>query len=120
MSVRAAFAIVRDTDAYLLIRDEDLGGRSVTNDAEAVVAYLLKEGRIWPGKALFYFDSDGEPGELVFDKRGFRDFAPAAPLFTCSICGAALFDLADLAELQGPTGEIVCTTCAPTNEEDPR
>ena len=76
MSIRAAFSIVLEHPAHLVIRDDDAGGRSVTNDAEAVVSFLLKEGLIEPGRRLFYIDSEGQLDEMLFDKRGFVGFAP--------------------------------------------
>jgi hypothetical protein len=62
------------------IVDEDAGGRSVTNDAEAVVAKLEAD---FPGYRFFYRDSMGRWDELEHEGArftGYRANAPA-PMF---------------------------------------
>lgn len=61
----AAFRLARVTDTLVLILDLD-DGCSVTNDAEAVVAYLnetLPGGLGW--RRLYYRDTTGRFDELV-------------------------------------------------------
>jgi hypothetical protein len=74
MGEPARFKIVEETEKSLLIRD--LGPWSkcltVTNDAERVVARLYP---ILNGRRLFYFDSEGELGELKISGGRFADFA---------------------------------------------
>ncbi len=47
---------------------------SVTNDAEAVVAYLLGSQLLNPGMRLLYLDSEEHEDELLFDADGFKGF----------------------------------------------
>lgn len=54
----------------------DLGGaRSVTNDAENVLAYINQQ---WPGRRLVYQDSQGDWAEIVWDPavEGLARFRP--------------------------------------------
>lgn len=73
----AEFDIVRaeSTPGKLVIRDLNHGARSVTNDADAVVRYLLEERFIHPGGRLFYYDSESCLDELLYDAKGFVRFA---------------------------------------------
>jgi len=78
---RAEYAILSSTDALIVIRDLD-GPLSVTNDAERVVADLLR----WKGgftasgalRRIHYYDTMGCLDELVHDGRRFTGFAPVA------------------------------------------
>lgn len=54
---------------------------TVTNDVEHVVAQLLQAGRLHVGQRLFYYDTDGERDEIVFDAEGFVAFAPGQSQF---------------------------------------
>ena len=54
----------------LTIRDLDLGGRSVTNDAEAVVEYLA----LPIGWRLFYYDSMNDLSEIMIKDGKFAGF----------------------------------------------
>lgn len=71
----------------LLIRDVGPWNRhpTITNDAENVVAELLRSGALEPGRRLIYRDSSGQIDELVIEDGQFVSFAPY-PL------GAALED----------------------------
>jgi hypothetical protein len=73
----ANYTVVSDDSKALVLRDVGPWDRhpTVTNDVEAVVADLVRGGRLPAGKRLFYFDTQGECDEiLVFDGRfgGFR------------------------------------------------
>lgn len=73
--LRCSFDIVRteSTPAKLVIRDLQ-HGMSVTNDADAVVKFLLKNNFIHSGRRLFYYDTEHNLDELAFDKDGFLGF----------------------------------------------
>ncbi|HBT4579641.1 TPA: hypothetical protein MB314_005602 [Klebsiella pneumoniae] len=62
--VRAAFEVVLQTDTHLVLIDLDQGA-SVTNDADAVIAWLAAnlEGGIGKRK-VYYRDTDGRFDEL--------------------------------------------------------
>ncbi len=49
--------------------------KTVTNDAEYVVAKLKELGFIKAGRRLFYYDSDGEKSELLHDGERFVGYA---------------------------------------------
>lgn len=51
----------------LVIKDIGVDCISVTNDAENVVRRLSVYGHLKPQQRLFYWDSEGTPGELVVD-----------------------------------------------------
>lgn len=65
-------------DGFLTIRDVGPWDRhqTVTNDAEHVVAELLRTGNLTPDMRLFYYDSEGELDEITFTAQGFRGFRP--------------------------------------------
>ncbi len=67
---RCRFLIHRDDANVLAIGDLDDGGMSVTNDAEAVVAYLTELQRLTAGKHLIYRDTEGRWDELSHDGAG--------------------------------------------------
>jgi len=72
MNVRAVFHTLKVTDTKVFIVDED-GPMSVTNDAEAVVAYL----NAWhPGKRIIYRDTAGFWDELKHTNGRFDGFGP--------------------------------------------
>ena len=75
---RSNYSIEEKGEAFLVIRD--LGPwnkfKTVTNDAENVVAELHARG-VLGNRRLFYYDSDGRRDELVHDGNGiFLNFAP--------------------------------------------
>jgi hypothetical protein len=51
------------SQGIVFIRDLN-GARSVTNDAENVLAFI---NQLWPGRRLVYQDSEGEWAEIVWD-----------------------------------------------------
>ena len=59
----------------LVIRDAGTG-MTVTNDAEAVVAFLLEHKALCEGRRLLYFDSEGNLDEILHDGEKFTGFAP--------------------------------------------
>lgn len=74
---RARWTVEQDTDTRLVIRDigHNQGCPTVTNDADAVVAALHRDGL--GTRRLFYYDSMGQLDELVHDGEGrFLRFAP--------------------------------------------
>ena len=72
MNVKADFTTVRTNDEIVFIVDND-GRMSVTNDAEAVVAYVND----WnPGKRIVYRDTTGQWDELKHTNGRFDGFAP--------------------------------------------
>ena len=76
---QAQFAIVDQTPFAMIIRDIGPWDRhfTVTNDAEGVVKRLAP---ILNGRRLFYFDSEGELGELLVKQSKFAGFAPVKAL----------------------------------------
>ena len=75
MSRSANFSIVEQTEKHVLIRDKGPWDQypTVTNAAEEVVTTLLP---LLEKRRLFYFDSEGELGELVSRNGVFVGFAP--------------------------------------------
>lgn len=76
---RARWEVVsRREDGGLVIRDIGHDGPhpTVTNDAEAVVSDLLAAGELASWGRLYYFDSEGEPGEILIAAGAFVGFAP--------------------------------------------
>jgi hypothetical protein len=74
--IGAVFNVLESTDSYVLIRDVGPWDRypTVTNDAEAVVKRLLRP----TPRRIFYFDSDGDLGEVVVKDGQFAGFAPCS------------------------------------------
>ena len=75
----AKFTVVpnESTPEALVIGDTGhTEGRSVTNDAEYVVAQLVAEGSIRLGRRLFYYDSQGQLDELLVRDGKFAGFMP--------------------------------------------
>jgi hypothetical protein len=60
---RSNYAIIKDSPDMLIIKDLNLGSMSVTNDAKNVVKDLSARLN---GRPLYYYDSDGQPGELKY------------------------------------------------------
>ncbi len=48
---------------------------TITNDAEAVVADLVKGGKLPEGRRLFYIDSEGERDEILIKSGRFAGFS---------------------------------------------
>jgi hypothetical protein len=69
---KATFSVAHVAHDRVFIIDHDIG-RSVTNDAEAVVEAVL---RVFPSKRIIYRDTDGRWDELVHAKGGFVGFSP--------------------------------------------
>jgi len=65
--MRAKFIVEENTTERVVIADVGTTHMSITNDAEAVVEYLLWKGVIKPGIRLFYHDSTGRRDELLFN-----------------------------------------------------
>ncbi len=63
---------------FLVIKDVGPWGKhlTVTNDAEAVVATLLRRGLLQRGQRLLCYDSDGQLDELLVKDGVFAGFAP--------------------------------------------
>lgn len=73
--MRARFIVEQDTLTKLVIADVGSGSTSVTNDAEAVVLALHKQGL--GNRKLLYYDSEGHLDELLHDGNGnFIGFGP--------------------------------------------
>lgn len=51
--------------------------RTITNDAERVVERLLRDQLLKPGRRLFYYDSQGEYSEILWQDQREIGFAPA-------------------------------------------
>lgn len=71
--MKCNFTILSNTTDKIVL--QDLGPwdmyKTITNDAEAVVEYLYKSGRLVPPtKQIVYQDSDGEWTELYHDSNG--------------------------------------------------
>lgn len=67
------YRIVGVRGSVVFVRDLDLGGRSVTNDAEAVVAEILEH---YPMARIVYRDSSGHWDEMTNDGESFTGFQP--------------------------------------------
>jgi hypothetical protein len=81
--LHAAFDIVRERSDFfrVVIRDTD-GPRSVTNDAEWVIDRLVNDPHLLGGNGIrsrrvFYYDTQGDLGELIHDGEKFIRFGPA-------------------------------------------
>lgn len=78
MKAQSRYEIVSNTPgSTLVIRDiGHMDHRSVTNDAENVVADLLRSGFLPAGRRLFYYDSQGQLDEMLIRDGKFAGFAP--------------------------------------------
>jgi hypothetical protein len=76
--MKARFELVSSGAESVTIRD--IGHRdghpTITNDAEAVVEYLVFYRVLPPGRRLFYFDSEGQLDEIKVEDGRFAGFAP--------------------------------------------
>ena len=72
--MRAKFRVVDEFPTRVTIIDgaNYYGSMSITNDAEAVTEYLIKE--YGPEKKFFYWDTEGELTELLHDGKVFTGF----------------------------------------------
>ncbi len=73
---RADYSIVQVTDSVVFISDDDAGGMSVTNDAEAVVGEVARN---YLNRRIVYRDSTGQWDELLHRNGEFRGFGPFDP-----------------------------------------
>lgn len=71
--LRCNYTIVGIEADRMTIRDDNIGGMSVTNDAEAVVRDLFERGTLGT-RRLFYYDSEGQLDELAHDGAKFTGF----------------------------------------------
>ena len=69
--MKSSFSITEIKDDRVVILDNNLGGRSVTNDAENVVEYLYN---LYGNRRIFYIDSDGVLDELRHNNGNFVGF----------------------------------------------
>lgn len=71
-----SYEIVANDDALMVIRDIShlTGGRTITNDAEGVVADLHRHHALGE-RRLLYYDSDGDLDELKHKGGTFLGFA---------------------------------------------
>ena len=74
--MRAQFDVVKhESGKYIFIRDTGHDtGRTVTNDAEYVIAKLYEEYGINDGTRIFYKDSGGNIDEIVHSGKQFIKF----------------------------------------------
>ena len=56
LMMKSSFSITEIKDDRVVILDNNLGGRSVTDDAENVVEYLYS---VYGNRRIFYIDSEG-------------------------------------------------------------
>jgi hypothetical protein len=84
---RANYAIVRDTHPDLIVI-RDIGPwdayQTVTNAADLVVAELQAARQLRDGRKLFYYDSEGEYGEIAYQS-GTIQFLPATEVRTINV-----------------------------------
>lgn len=76
--MRAHVIVLKVTDGFIYLADENDGAMSITNDAEAVVMWA---NRLYPNRRIIYRDTEGHWDELVHEdgvfkhfEFGFRDF----------------------------------------------
>lgn len=69
---RSSYEVTKVTTDTVFLVDLNVG-KSVTNDAENVVAEILTE---YGNKRIIYRDSDGHWDELVHNGSKFTNFAP--------------------------------------------
>lgn len=62
-----SFEVVMVERDQVTIRDLNQGHKSVTNDAEHVVRELRRAELLVPGRRLFYYDSDGNLDEILWE-----------------------------------------------------
>ena len=76
VQVLARFSVAVDQENEITIQDNNDGARTITNDAENVVAFLFQRGLIKNGKRLYYYDTDDTLSELQHHDGKFTGFAP--------------------------------------------
>lgn len=69
--MKAHINVLAVTDEYLYIEDMNDGAMSVTNDAEAVVAWA---NRLYPNRRIFAKDTEGCWDELLHENGVFKGF----------------------------------------------
>lgn len=69
--MKSTVSITEIKDDRVVILDNNLGGRSVTNDAENVVEYLYS---VYGNRRIFYIDSEGILDELRHNNGNFVGF----------------------------------------------
>lgn len=73
---KSKYRIELQTEEQILIKDVGKDCMTVTNDAEAVVRDLYRNGMLGE-RRLLYIDSEGSIDELKHDGKGlFQGFAP--------------------------------------------
>jgi len=75
----ARFVIIPSESDHGKLTIQDVGhlrGKSITNDVEAVVESLTREGLLLDDRRLFYYDSDGQLDEIIHKDGYFVDFVP--------------------------------------------
>ena len=73
----SVYEFVESPPERLTIRDTGhMDHRSVTNDAENVVADLVASGFLPDGRRLFYYDSQGQLDEILVRNGKFAGFFP--------------------------------------------
>ena len=76
---RSKYVIVGNDYAQeepLVINDVGRDAKSVTDDAENVVADLVRQGHLPKGRRLLYYDSTGQLDEIKVQDGKFAGFAP--------------------------------------------
>lgn len=73
---RCDYDVLKETDEYMLLRDLNLGNRSLTNDAVNVVKEIAPYLK---GRKLFYKDSEGGIDEIIVLDGEFDGFIPGTP-----------------------------------------
>jgi hypothetical protein len=79
MSGCAHYGVVEITGERVVIRDLGPWDKylTVTNDAANIVEDLIRAGELRTGMRLFYYDSEGELGEILVRGGYVAGFAPA-------------------------------------------
>lgn len=72
--VRAHYTVYCETGTEVFIIDQDDGAMSVTNDADAVVAEVVKKHG---DKGIIYRDSMGQWSELKHEHGWFTGYSPS-------------------------------------------
>ena len=75
----ADFQLLLHTDTFLLIKDMDAGGPSVTNTAAAVLQVLHRTYGPLKARRVYYVDSTGQIDELRHQDGKFTGFGPCSP-----------------------------------------
>jgi hypothetical protein len=72
----AVFALMEDNDSFVYIQDRghNQNCRTVTNDAEYVLAELDDLIDNLEKKRVFYMDSDGQVDEIIHEGKKFKTF----------------------------------------------